>query len=131
MHLVHFSKPHLQRHVIRVLWMVPIYGINAWLVRPALPHRHPSPFCSPTDAEPSCPLALKQALLLGLICADEKWILMPDTFRQCYEAYTIYSFYRFVFGAQKNSPSPLSAGLSRHLPCPNSTTRLRFSLCTF
>jgi hypothetical protein len=33
MHLVHHSKPHIQRHVIRVLWMVPIYALNAWLVR--------------------------------------------------------------------------------------------------
>ena len=34
MHLVHNSKPHIQRHIIRVLFMVPIYGFNAWLVRP-------------------------------------------------------------------------------------------------
>ncbi len=33
MHLVHHSKPHIQRHIIRVLWMVPIYGLNAWVVR--------------------------------------------------------------------------------------------------
>ena len=34
MHLAHHSKPHVQRHVIRVLWMVPIYALNAWVVRP-------------------------------------------------------------------------------------------------
>lgn len=68
MHLVHESKPHIQRHIVRVLWMVPIYGLNAWL-----------------------------ALVLGLVCANERWILLPDAFRQCYEAYTIYSFYRFVY----------------------------------
>jgi hypothetical protein len=33
MHLAHHSKPHVQRHVIRVLWMVPIYALNAWAVR--------------------------------------------------------------------------------------------------
>jgi hypothetical protein len=33
MHLAHHSKPHIQRHIIRVLWMVPIYALNAWLVR--------------------------------------------------------------------------------------------------
>ena len=33
MHLAHHSKPHVQRHVIRVLWMVPIYALNAWVVR--------------------------------------------------------------------------------------------------
>ncbi|XP_071442176.1 transmembrane protein 184C-like isoform X2 [Hetaerina americana] len=30
-HLVHYTKPHLQKHIIRILWMVPIYALNAWL----------------------------------------------------------------------------------------------------
>ncbi|KAG8190546.1 hypothetical protein JTE90_004121 [Oedothorax gibbosus] len=30
-HLVHYNKPYLQRHIIRILWMVPIYALNAWL----------------------------------------------------------------------------------------------------
>ncbi|KAG8230109.1 hypothetical protein J437_LFUL007653 [Ladona fulva] len=30
-HLVHYTKPYLQKHVIRILWMVPIYALNAWL----------------------------------------------------------------------------------------------------
>ena len=29
-HLVYFSNPSLQRYVIRILWMVPIYGIESW-----------------------------------------------------------------------------------------------------
>ena len=45
--------------------------------------------------------------MLGLVCADERWILLPDAFRQCYEAYTIYSFYRFLHGARPSPhPSP-------------------------
>ena len=67
MHLAHHSKPHIQRHVIRVLWMVPIYALNAWV-----------------------------ALVMSLFCADERLMCVPDAFRQCYEAYTIYSFYRFI-----------------------------------
>lgn len=31
MHLEYFSRPALQIHVIRILWMVPIYAIDAWL----------------------------------------------------------------------------------------------------
>ena len=30
MHLEYFSRPALQIHVIRILWMVPIYAIDAW-----------------------------------------------------------------------------------------------------
>lgn len=29
-HLVHYTKPSLQRHIIRIIWMVPIYALNAW-----------------------------------------------------------------------------------------------------
>ncbi|XP_063699065.1 transmembrane protein 184C [Culicoides brevitarsis] len=29
-HIVHFTKPALQKHIIRILWMVPIYALNAW-----------------------------------------------------------------------------------------------------
>ncbi|OWF51066.1 transmembrane protein 184C-like [Mizuhopecten yessoensis] len=29
-HLVNYTQPHLQRHIIRILWMVPIYALNAW-----------------------------------------------------------------------------------------------------
>jgi len=31
MHLQHYTQPALQKLVIRVLWMVPIYAINSWL----------------------------------------------------------------------------------------------------
>ncbi|PNF39809.1 Transmembrane protein 184C [Cryptotermes secundus] len=30
-HMVHYTKPSLQKHIIRILWMVPIYAVNAWL----------------------------------------------------------------------------------------------------
>ncbi|XP_037050563.1 transmembrane protein 184C [Bradysia coprophila] len=29
-HIIHFTKPQLQKPIIRVLWMVPIYASNAW-----------------------------------------------------------------------------------------------------
>jgi len=30
MHTEYYTQPRLQRHVIRILWMVPIYGVDAW-----------------------------------------------------------------------------------------------------
>lgn len=30
-HLVHYNQPDLQKYIVRILWMVPIYAINAWL----------------------------------------------------------------------------------------------------
>ncbi|XP_055376553.1 transmembrane protein 184C isoform X2 [Condylostylus longicornis] len=30
-HVLHFTKPILQKHIIRILWMVPIYAMNAWI----------------------------------------------------------------------------------------------------
>lgn len=79
MHLAHYSKPHVQRHVVRVLWMVPLYGLNAWL-----------------------------ALVLGLLCCGGAAVV-PDAFRQCYEAYTVYSFYNFVVASVEDREGlPLS-----------------------
>lgn len=31
MHFEYYSRPKLQIHVIRILWMVPVYGVDAWL----------------------------------------------------------------------------------------------------
>lgn len=28
-HMNHFTKPVLQMHIVRILWMVPIYALNA------------------------------------------------------------------------------------------------------
>lgn len=30
MHTEYYTQPRLQRHVIRILWMVPIYSLDAW-----------------------------------------------------------------------------------------------------
>ncbi|XP_037075605.1 transmembrane protein 184C-like [Pollicipes pollicipes] len=31
MHLVNYTKPPLQQRIIRILWMVPVYTLNAWM----------------------------------------------------------------------------------------------------
>uniref|UniRef100_A0A182NU74 Organic solute transporter ostalpha n=1 Tax=Anopheles dirus TaxID=7168 RepID=A0A182NU74_9DIPT len=60
-HTIHYTQPQLQRHIIRILWMVPIYALNA---------------------------------LLCLIY-PRKSIYM-DSIRECYEAYVIYNFMKYL-----------------------------------
>lgn len=60
-HLVHFTKPEFQRHIIRILWMVPIYSVNAFL---------------------------------GM--RFSKYSVYFDSLRECYEAYVIYNFMRYL-----------------------------------
>lgn len=60
-HLVNYTKPYLQKYIIRILWMVPIYAFNAWLGM-----KFP-----------------KSAIYL-------------DTLRECYEAFIIYSFMKYL-----------------------------------
>uniref|UniRef100_A0A336MEH5 CSON014398 protein n=1 Tax=Culicoides sonorensis TaxID=179676 RepID=A0A336MEH5_CULSO len=60
-HIVHFTKPQLQKHIIRILWMVPIYALNAWF---------------------------------GLLYPAHS--IYMDSVRECYEAYVIYNFMKFL-----------------------------------
>jgi hypothetical protein len=30
-HMEHYSRPTLQKHVVRILWMPCVYGLDAWL----------------------------------------------------------------------------------------------------
>ncbi|KAL4229930.1 hypothetical protein ACF0H5_010321 [Mactra antiquata] len=30
LHVINYTKPHLQKYIIRIIWMVPIYALNAW-----------------------------------------------------------------------------------------------------
>lgn len=31
LHTEYYTRPALQKHVIRILWMPPIYGLDSWL----------------------------------------------------------------------------------------------------
>lgn len=30
-HLIYYNKPYLQKYIVRILWMVPIYSVNSWV----------------------------------------------------------------------------------------------------
>lgn len=44
MHTEYYTRPRLQRHVIRILWMVPIYSLDAWF---ALRFNHARAYLDP------------------------------------------------------------------------------------
>ncbi|ERL91943.1 transmembrane protein 184C [Dendroctonus ponderosae] len=60
-HVIHYTQPSLQKHIIRILWMVPIYALNAWL---------------------------------GLTYPEAS--VYVDSARECYEAYVIYNFMKYL-----------------------------------
>jgi len=60
-HLSHYQVPDLQRYVVRILWMVPVYSVDSWL-------------------------SLK----------FRDYSLYFDTFRDCYEAYVLYTFFTLL-----------------------------------
>jgi ABC-type Fe3+-siderophore transport system permease subunit len=74
-HMVHYTKPYLQKHVIRILWMVPIYALDAWL---------------------------------GLIYPQLS--IYMNSMRECYEAYVIYNFMKFLLN-YLNAEMDLEANL--------------------
>lgn len=61
LHVINYTQPKLQKHIIRILWMVPIYAINAWI---------------------------------GLLYPKHSTYV--DSARECYEAYVIYNFMKFL-----------------------------------
>lgn len=77
-HIVHYTKPILQKHIIRILWMVPIYALNA---------------------VSQLSLYLIDSMMNNYVFYCQ-WmgLLVPrlsiymDFVRECYEAYVIYNF---------------------------------------
>mmetsp|Transcript_15318 Transcript_15318/g.38984 ORF Transcript_15318/g.38984 Transcript_15318/m.38984 type:complete len:526 (-) Transcript_15318:1010-2587(-) len=65
-HISNYTQPLLQRYIIRILWMVPIYALDAWVV-----------------------------LILTATCLA-KYAYIPNLFRQVYEAYTLYNFFSYL-----------------------------------
>lgn len=61
-HLLYYNKPYLQKYIVRILWMVPIYALNSWF-----------------------------AMFFPSIS------IYMDTLRECYEAFVIYSFLKYLF----------------------------------
>ena len=73
-HLQNYDRPLIQRYVVRILWMVPIYAVESWL----------SLVCSSSALFAHDP-ASQRALTLCIQSA-----------RELYEAFVIYSFFHFI-----------------------------------
>ena len=67
---------------------------------------------------------------MGLFCASEKLMIVPDAFRQCYEAYTIYSFYRFIVAYIEDAEGLPLADVMAAQPPMRHLFPLRLSLWT-
>lgn len=65
-HVSNYTQPLLQRYIIRILWMVPIYALDSWVV-----------------------------LLLTKACLA-KYAYVPDMITLSYEAYTVYNFFEYL-----------------------------------
>ncbi|CAH0393958.1 unnamed protein product [Bemisia tabaci] len=88
-HMIHYTKPSLQKHIIRILWMVPIYAFNAWF---------------------------------GLVFPTR--VLYLNSLRECYEAYVIYSFMKFLFNYLDDADPFLETTLAK-----KSQTKHIFPFC--
>eukprot|EP00656_Telonema_subtile_P044359 TRINITY_DN50624_c0_g1_i1.p1 TRINITY_DN50624_c0_g1~~TRINITY_DN50624_c0_g1_i1.p1 ORF type:complete len:692 (+),score=208.18 TRINITY_DN50624_c0_g1_i1:305-2380(+) len=71
-HLQEFSKPEVQRKILAILWMVPIYAFSAWL-------------CLALKVSGAPPEGLGGGLATGM-----------EVVRDCYEAYVIYMFFAMM-----------------------------------
>lgn len=72
MHVQNYWQPTLQKYVIRIIWMVPIYSITS-LVE----------------------LIMWTRVEKGEV-GVERWCVVPSALRDCYEAYTVLNFFYFM-----------------------------------
>lgn len=79
-HMIHFTKPILQKHIIRICWMVPLYATNAV--------SHAVILSSQTLH--STRLDAFYFQWIGLLFPTHS--IYVDSLRECYEAYVIYNF---------------------------------------
>lgn len=84
-HILHFTKPIEQKPIIRILWMVPIYSVNAVGKRVG------------STSRPNL-IGLFFLLIdfqwLGLLYPEQS--LYMNSLRECYEAYVIYNFMAYL-----------------------------------
>ena len=78
-HWLNYFKPQMQRHVVRVLWMVPIYAIDAIVTLHLCFGR-----------------TNKDGSRMGCDGDDGIYRLGLETLREFYEAYTIYAFFCYM-----------------------------------
>jgi len=71
-HVTNYWRPTLQKYVVRILWMVPVYSITSL-----------------------CELCLWLRAEQGH-SGMARWCVIPRAARDCYESYTVYNFFLFM-----------------------------------
>ncbi|KAJ8602341.1 hypothetical protein CTAYLR_004222 [Chrysophaeum taylorii] len=98
-HVNNYWQPTLQKYVIRILWMVPIYSITSL-------------------AELCLWLRVEKGSAL------RRWTVVPTALRDCYESYTVLNFFYFCLAfLEVSSGEPASTAVARmrdgvRHPCP-------------
>ena len=99
-HWLNYHEPLIQRHVIRVLAIVPIYALDAFatLFFCAVGPTHDFVHCSHSNATTSGSAAADSHDKDGKIdgCSDSTVLLILTILRELYEAYTLLSFFTFL-----------------------------------
>lgn len=105
-HMLHFTKPILQKPIIRILWMVPIYSGNAvsvnwfemnlkWIVIFMQIYIIVVKYMYSRYANLICHRSFFLPLqFLGLIFPEKSFYM--NSVRECYEAYVIYNFMSYL-----------------------------------
>ena len=84
-HMEHYCAPKLQKHVVRILWMPCVYGLDAWLALR---------FKARCLLVLACCAAVRAVRLTRMAAQDHS--IYFDTLRECYEAFVIYHFFTFI-----------------------------------
>ncbi len=102
-HMEHYCAPKLQKHVVRILWMPCVYGLDAWLALRFKARRVLLMACCQARVGRCISRAREYH------CAQDHSIYF-DTLRECYEAFVIYHFFTFIIvyleQARRNKQAP-------------------------
>lgn len=115
----HFERPDVQRRVLAILWMVPIYSVTSWLqlVRTCVWNvlLNAIPFAS--FAEDSLLSTTSTRVFIYILLTDKPSLqVFPSStdilsgIRDCYEAYVVYTFFAFLIAVLANTNFRATSG---------------------
>ena len=113
-HVSNYTQPLLQRYIIRILWMVPIYALDSWVVLILTK----ACLAKVSRESPAAGLQIQSLLTLSL---SLKYSYVPDMITLSYEAYTVYNFFEYLIKYLEISSGQTAGELlqSKHFQSPS------------